>query len=225
MLVNKVLVFDLDDTLYKELDFVQSGFRAVASSLQNSANLPKQKSLQFMNNQLDEFGRGQIFDSLIREFSIVQASVRELVAIYRYHSPAISLRPEALKMLSKLPQILEKKPYLVTDGNPRVQRSKIKALQISHFFEKTYCTRDFGLGAEKPSLKVFQHILDREKTSMANLTYVGDDPSKDFHSIVTAGGTAIRVRTGRFAKVERKNLIQPQFEIDSMDELFEILVK
>ena len=31
--MNKVVVFDLDDTLYKEVDYVRSGFMAVAQHL------------------------------------------------------------------------------------------------------------------------------------------------------------------------------------------------
>jgi len=220
---NILLVLDLDDTLYPEITFVESGFRAVASHLQEHSGISKSESTSFMTKDLRQFGRGQVFDRLKASFSLPEVTVREMISIYRSHSPEISLFPEALNLLQDLPSILSKKPYLVTDGNPRVQRSKIQALKLSQFFERTYCSRDFGMAAEKPSTKVFEHIAKREGAEFSAITYVGDDPSKDFHGIMAAGGRAIRVRTGRFASVELKDFVAPRIDLPSLAHLSKIL--
>ena len=215
---------DLDDTLYPESSFVESGLRAVSEHLQEFCGVQIDDSMPFMLKTLHRDGRGKIFDSVRARFSVRNVSVRSLVSIYRAHSPDISLSEEARSLLLDLPNFLARKPYLVTDGNLRVQRSKIKALGISHFFERTYCTRQFGTQAEKPSLKVFRHIANRESVHFSRLVYVGDDPNKDFHRIVEAGGTAIRLRLGRFCQVENAHDPKPQFEISSLAQLRSVLM-
>jgi putative hydrolase of the HAD superfamily len=219
----RILILDLDDTLYPESSFVESGLRAVSAYLEEFCAVKSDDSMQFMLDTLKKDGRGRIFNAVRSRFSVTTVSVRSLVSIYRAHSPNISLSMEARDLLLDLPNFLVKKPYLVTDGNLRVQRSKIKALDISHFFERTYCTKQFGAQAEKPNLKVFRHIADRESVDFSSLIYVGDDPNKDFHRIVEAGGTAIRVKTGRFGQVENLHEPKPQFEISSLAQLREIL--
>jgi len=220
---NVLLVLDLDDTLYPEIAFVESGFRAVASHLQKHSGISKSESTSFMAEDFRQFGRGKVFDRLKASFSIPEVTVREMVSIYRSHLPEICLFPEALNLLRDLPSIISKKPYLVTDGNPRVQRSKIQALKLSQFFERTYCSRDFGMAAEKPSTQVFEHIAKREGVDFAAITYVGDDPSKDFHGVMAAGGRAIRVRTGRFASVELEDIVAPEIDLPSLAHLSKIL--
>ena len=221
---DRVLVLDLDDTLYPESSFVESGLRAVSAHLQEFCGVQSHTSMQFMLETLQKDGRGRIFNEVRLRFAVKTISIRSLVSIYRAHSPDISLSSEARGFLLDLPNFLAKKPYLVTDGNLRVQRSKIKALDISHFFERTYCTRQFGAPAEKPSLKVFRHIAERESIDFSSLIYVGDDPNKDFHKIVEAGGTGIRVRTGRFSQVANLHDPKPQFEISSLAQLRAVLV-
>ena len=59
-----VIVFDLDDTLYDEIDFVKSGF------LEVSEYLGDKKYFEFMWGEFVTNGSGKIFDKLIDKFSI-----------------------------------------------------------------------------------------------------------------------------------------------------------
>ncbi|WP_214515343.1 hypothetical protein, partial [Mycobacterium tuberculosis] len=43
-----IVVFDLDDTLYDELTYVQSGFQAVAGYLRDTYGMPAGKALDWM---------------------------------------------------------------------------------------------------------------------------------------------------------------------------------
>ena len=60
-----VLVFDLDDTLYDELTYVHSGFRAVSSFLEAEYNLPAEASFPWMMERLAG-GRGDSFLELFK---------------------------------------------------------------------------------------------------------------------------------------------------------------
>jgi FMN phosphatase YigB (HAD superfamily) len=56
-----VIVFDLDDTLYDEIDFVKSGFREI------SKYLGDEKYFNFMWEEFLKNGSGKIFDKLIND--------------------------------------------------------------------------------------------------------------------------------------------------------------
>ncbi len=55
-----VIVFDLDDTLYEEIDFVKSGFDKVSKFLFKNYHISKDECYQNMINELGK-GRGKIF--------------------------------------------------------------------------------------------------------------------------------------------------------------------
>lgn len=122
-----VIVFDLDDTLYEELTYVQSGFRAVAGYLEDTYHIPAETSFLSMMNRLPG-GRGRIFDGLLAEFGIYsKEKVTKCLAVYRRHLPEIHLAPEADACLDRLRNY---PLYIVTDGNKLVQENKIKALGL-----------------------------------------------------------------------------------------------
>src|SRR5688500_742872 len=89
------VVFDLDDTLYPERDFVLSGFAAVDAWLQ-------------ANHRIDGFAekaealfaaghRGHIFDQALEllDVSMAEALVPAMIEIYRRHPPALHLYSDA----------------------------------------------------------------------------------------------------------------------------------
>ena len=55
-----LIAFDLDDTLYKERDYVVSGRRAVAAALAPVAGVDAGILLEVMNNSDDEIGRAHV---------------------------------------------------------------------------------------------------------------------------------------------------------------------
>ena len=59
-----ILIFDLDDTLYKEREFVKSGFKAVSRYLHFKFNLNEKKIFLQLLKILKKNGRGKIFDIL-----------------------------------------------------------------------------------------------------------------------------------------------------------------
>src|SRR5262245_47772453 len=97
-----IIVFDLDDTLYLERDFVRSGFAAVDRWVGDTLAISG-----FFDRawELFEAGqRGDIFDCALAA-SAVQASpelIRHLVAIFRDHVPSIRLAPDAEEVLAGL---------------------------------------------------------------------------------------------------------------------------
>lgn len=212
-----ILVFDLDDTLYPEQTFVVSGFKKVAQILSPSCKQPEAVICQELIAELHASGRGKIFDTVLSRHGIFSnALLDQCISEYQNHVPEISLFPGALNIIEQA-QMFSK--YIVTDGNPTTQNNKVDALGIRHHFSEVFPTWSYGLENSKPSLAIFQKIIDRESSSFENLVYVGDDPHKDFVSLNKVGAVTIRVLTGRYASITVGTDYDAQITIENISKL------
>jgi putative hydrolase of the HAD superfamily len=124
-------------------------------------------------------------------------------------------------------EIISKKypTYLVTDGNKKVQESKIKSLNIHRYFKKIFITHHYGIKNAKPSIYCFQKILELEKNNWKELIYVGDNPKKDFINLKKVGAITIRVKQGMYKNYMPKKNFDAEFEINKITELPKIISK
>ena len=212
-----ILVLDLDDTLYEEQSFVLSGFRHVAEWLSKQTSISEKLLLDSLVKELADNGRGKVFDEILKDLKIFSSeNLSECIRIYRGHTPVITLFPGANKVLERYSTM---PLYLVTDGDPSVQNSKIDALNIRNRFKKIYTTGSLGEEWKKPSLKAFSEIAKIEDVTMSELVYVGDDPNKDFVQLNSIGAQTIRVMTGRFRDLRMPPHFEAQRQITSIADL------
>tara|TARA_B100001939_G_scaffold306055_1_gene285373 strand:- start:763 stop:1449 length:687 start_codon:yes stop_codon:yes gene_type:complete len=218
--MSNILIFDLDDTLYPELTYVQSGFTAVANGLMKLYGWDPNETFSFMQNVLFTMGRGAVFDTLLEFHGVLtKKAVRNCVSLYRQHNPNIKLSVESEVFLSRWPT----KPYLVTDGNKIVQAKKIEALGLRPRLKKAYITHRYGVACAKPSLHCFELIRRGESCEWPDLIYVGDNPAKDFVSLNSLGAKTIRVLTGEHRNILAKQGFDAHYTINSINELEELL--
>lgn len=218
-----IIVFDLDDTLYDEMTFVQSGFRAVGLYLHKTYGINLQEAEISLNKILLENGRGNVFDLVLKQFGFYsKRNVSNCLSVYRGHIPKISLSNDVLETLENLSDF---KKYIVTDGNKLVQRSKIKALGLDRYVEKSYVTHQYGLASSKPSIHCFELIKSDNNCEWSDLCYIGDNPTKDFVNLKPLGVKTIRILTKN--KLYRN--VSPDYEaeiiIDTISELNSIFKK
>ena len=81
-----VVVFDLDDTLYKEIDYLCSAYREIAVYLETAFSLPC--VYDWMLEQYEQ--KKDVFGDLIRTFHLSLTKER-LLSMYHNHIPDISL--------------------------------------------------------------------------------------------------------------------------------------
>jgi len=175
----KGVIFDLDDTLYSEKEYVKSGYRAVSDYLGGG----------YEDILWTYFKQGKpAIDELLK--SIRREDEREnAVKIYREHKPDIHLYPGVEKMLSEL----KEKGYkigIITDGRPEGQRKKINALCLDKLIgdENIIITDTLGgIQFRKPCDIAFRIIQNRWKLPAGELIYVGDNPEKDFQAPLQLG--------------------------------------
>jgi len=219
----KVVVFDLDDTLYDELTYVRSGFRAAARALSPELKASEQELFDRMWNVLMRDGRGKVFDETVAHYRgrPVRRLVRRALSAYRGHAPDIALAEDAEDALSRLER--EGKPlYIVTDGNKLVQARKIRALGLDRRVDGIYVTHRYGIRHAKPSPYCFLKIRDREGAAPGDIVYVGDNPRKDFVGIKPLGFRTIRIRRGPWRDAKVPAEWEAEAVIGDLRELFDV---
>jgi putative hydrolase of the HAD superfamily len=218
--MSPILIFDLDDTLYSERTYVESGFQAVATYLQKQRGWPVGDNVAYMKYVLRNEGRGFVFNRLLeRHGDTRRSSVADCLKVYRRHLPDIKLLDSARNLLNGLSPPL----YIVTDGNKFVQQNKIHALGIEPLFSKVFVTHRYGIRNAKPSVHCFGLIQRRECCDWSSMVYVGDNPSKDFVNLNPLGVHTVRVLTGEHRSVVAKPGYDASFAIETLDHLPDIL--
>lgn len=213
-----ILVFDLDDTLYDEKQFVYSGFLEVANWISEMSKRPSNLIYESMVKDLSVNGRGEVFNNALKKyFYETKTNIKKCLSIYRLHKPRISLETDVVDLLIELGKAY--KLYIVTDGNKIVQNNKIKSLDVEKYMKKAFITYRYGLKASKPSLKCFELIKNIERIKWQELVYVGDNPNKDFVNLNKVNAITIRVLQGEYANIMVTNEYDAKFKIDKITDL------
>lgn len=190
----RAVVFDLDNTLYPERAYVDSGFRAVAGWVEERLGIPGRRALAELGDLFDRGVRGHTFDRFLEAHGIdPDGFVPEMVRVYRDHEPDIALDPGARALLRRLRA--RYRLGLVTDGPGAVQRRKVAALGLARWFHAIVFTDDLGPDHGKPSTRPFEVVLGRLGALPREAVYVGDNPAKDFLGARRVGMRTVRVRS------------------------------
>ena len=178
----KVFVFDLDDTLYKEVDYLKSAFREIASFLEFNYGLSDvyDRLLQYWQNGENAF------ENVIKEGHL-PLQVGDLLKMYRVHRPQISLDNNTRQVLDQLHQ--DGVLGIITDGRSLTQRNKMKALGLDAYIEHQNLYISEETGFTKPSLEPFRSLMKRYPDS--DYYYIGDNPAKDFVAPNQFGWTTV----------------------------------
>jgi putative hydrolase of the HAD superfamily len=188
------VVFDLDDTLYEEKQFVESGFAAVDQWLlarHGTGGFESTARRIFASGQ-----RGRIFNEALEwlELPATPELIAEMLEVYRGHSPDLQLLPDAEIALRWVTES-GLRVGLITDGPSSMQRRKIRALGLDERISCQVVTDELG-GREfwKPHPAAFMRVMDAYPGDRDGYVYVADNPRKDFIAPRQLGWMTIRVR-------------------------------
>ncbi|WP_367270561.1 UDP-2,4-diacetamido-2,4,6-trideoxy-beta-L-altropyranose hydrolase [uncultured Clostridium sp.] len=185
------LIFDLDDTLYYEKEYVLCAFKNVSLYLSEKYKINYNHLYDRTCSLLIEKGRGNIFDILCREYGI-EENISTLVDIYRSTKPILKVYSDSILLFEKAK---EKgiKLGIITDGNSKVQWNKIEALNLEEYMDKIIVTDDYGKGYSKPHEKPYIDMMNFLDADAENCIYIGDNPNKDFITAKKLGIKTIRI--------------------------------
>lgn len=167
----KAIVFDLDDTLYYEIDYVKSGFQAIADVFGDN-NITLKLFTLFSQNR----------NNVYQRYGFSKEECNRCIEIYRSHKPNICLSSEIKGVLVTL----KSKGYklgIITDGRPEGQWNKIYALGLEKMVDKIIVTDELGgIEYRKPNPTAFNLMKDYLNLEYNEMMYIGDNPIKDFQA-------------------------------------------
>lgn len=160
------VVFDLDDTLYKEVDYLKSAYLEIAKQI----GIPEAYDLLWETWKT----HGDAFGELLSQYDI-SLTKSDLLEIYRYHKPRIELTDGVRCFLEC---ICEAGMYvgIITDGRTKTQMNKMEALDILKYVDPKDIIISESFGSEKPSPKNYIHFMKSDQECI----YIADNPQKDF---------------------------------------------
>lgn len=172
---HKIVVFDLDDTLYKEIDFLQSAYRYIADVMSNE-NVSENEIYQLLWNSYKK-GRNA-FETVVEKYGSLVFSVDWMLNTYRQHIPHISLDKDIVMFLDRLNAdgvILG----IISDGRFEQQMNKIDALGLKKYIDEDDIIINTDVDHMKPDIRSFKYFMDKYGKDYT-YWYIGDNTSKDF---------------------------------------------
>lgn len=169
-----VVLFDMDDTLYSEKDYVRSGYKKIAMHNPSVSDMEQKLWKAFENGE-------KAIDYVLQAEGIYsQEKASECLNIYRNQMPEIALYSDAEELLSCL-KSNGIRMGMITDGRPEGQWAKIEALGVKRYFEKIIITDELG-GTQfrKPNSIAFELMQEHFGVPFCEMVYIGDNPKKDF---------------------------------------------
>lgn len=206
-----VVVLDLDDTLYNEVEYVLSGVRAVTAQI--NAIYDSALSTELVDAYLA--GNPDVWGLACSLLGLPTQTKESFLWMYRLHAPTIVLSRQAATWLDRLREANAQLAVL-TDGRSVSQRLKLASLGLSKL--PVFVSEEYG--SEKPSPERFEEVMRRWPGK--RYAYIGDNPRKDFIAPNRLGWLTVGlVDNGANIHPQRKDLDSthaPQHWVDKLED-------
>ncbi len=214
------VVFDIDDTLYPERQYIRSGYAAVAEHLRRKRTTAERYEDWLWNRFLTDKAAGA-FDALNEHFGLAldSAGIAELIETYRGHRPAIAPYEGMRDLLRQLRT--KYRLGIISDGFLPAQKLKLDALGLADLFEAVVFTEELGRPAWKPAPDAFELLARKMSLPHIAFAYVADNPGKDFIAPNRLGWATIQLALGDRVHKQPPPLVEAdaQFRAETLDQL------
>lgn len=176
----KAVIFDLDDTLISERQYIESGYRHISKILANKINKNDKEIFNILISLFEKDSRF-VFNRFFDKYGIqyTKEDIKFLVDEYRNHLPNIKFFNDVIPFLHWLKKN-NIKTGIITDGYANAQWQKLKAIKACDYFDEIVVTDELGKEYWKPHPLSFTLIKDKLNICFNEMIYVGDNPEKDF---------------------------------------------
>ncbi len=215
----KLVVFDLDDTLYREMDFVLGGLKAVAKHLsQHDDDAIYQKMVTMRKG-----GRRDIFQQILSERNMPSSrrNIDRLIDIYRTSDRELRLFDDAKRALIRFRRDGFSLAIL-TDGFLEAQQAKVKMLSLGEMVDKIIYTDSLGREHWKPSPRGFEILMEHFRAAGEESIYIADNDEKDFLAPNNLDWLSVKIERPdgvHHHKTPPTPRHKPQLVLDSLDNL------
>lgn len=168
-----VYIFDLDNTLYRETDYLFPAFNQIGDYVFHKTGIKSSEIARYLQDEFISEGRKNLFDKLIEKFSLDKIAVQELLQVLRNaETGTIILYQDAYDTLLSLKN-LNKKIAIITNGTVQQQKNKIAHIEWKEL--NGYIDFVFSDETErKPSPKSINLYLVSNRISHDEVVFVGD---------------------------------------------------
>ncbi len=195
------VLFDLDDTLFAQSTWLEGAWQKVANAAEPLGVPVAELRRALTEIAAEGTAKGGIIDRALIEVDRPHVAIAPLVEAFRSHEPtALPTYPGAADLLGNLQGRVAL--GLITDGDPRIQRSKLQAVGLAGYFDVVVFSDELGREFRKPHAAPFHLALERLGVEAGAAAYVGDNPVKDVAGARSVGMTTVRVRTGEYRDVD-----------------------
>jgi putative hydrolase of the HAD superfamily len=177
----KYYLFDLDNTIYNENQYLFEVYKKIALTIEKGTSLDHKSILDDMKFHFLNFGRENIFNSIIVKYNLKSNSMDEFLKILRTLRLGFKLEifPEIEQLIFQLLEY-KKRILVVTNGNLNQQKNKIDQINWKELENHL----QFVLADEierKPSPELFKYIKEKYKLEESESLMIGDsDIDKKF---------------------------------------------
>lgn len=212
----KLIIFDLDNTLYDENTY----FRSVFLTFCKKYNFPIKSIETVLDNQSRIYEK-DIFKTFLELLpcGFSKQLHEELFFLYCSLEIPLKLYEDAWNLLN----FLQKKEILfaiLTNGPIQAQKNKIKNLGLKNY--PVFYAREFGKEYEKPNPLAFQRVLKYFNVEAGLSIFVGDNPKNDIIGSQKVGMCGVWLRRGYASLLECN---EAKYAITNLNKLKELIEK
>lgn len=221
----KAIVFDLDDTLISERDYIKSGFKYVSKIISDRYKLDNNEVYEVMRELFKESSKN-VFNRVLDNFNIKykKEEVLYLVKEYREHKPNIEFYKDVIPIINKL-RNNGYKLGIITDGYKETQNKKIDVLNCKTLFDEIIITDELGKEYWKPHERSYKLMSKKLNVDLSEMVYIGDNEAKDFVTANLLGVKTIRIE--RINGIYKENLLsnryKAKYKLDCLEDLLYFL--
>ncbi len=216
----KAVIFDLDNVLYDEIDYILAAYKKIAAFLSEYCDCSESqiyiKLVTDLKKKTSMYPR--LFNDLVEDLKLNEELVLQILKIFSTLDVNLKLRSGTEEVLCWLKQ-RKVKLGLVTNGTVDTQRNKVQILGLERFFDKIIYAREKGKANEKPSLEPYRLVIAELGVVPKEILCVGDNPHTDFWGAKKLGMPTARLLTGEFRDVRLSNEYEADILLHSLQEL------
>jgi putative hydrolase of the HAD superfamily len=218
------VIFDLDNVLFDEQDYINAAYRNIARFLSERYRLWEKQIYTKLINDLHKKTSmySHLFNDLLADLGLGSEMLPEILKIYANTTVKLELYPEVEPLFKALKR-QKIKLGLVTNGNVEVQRNKVRLLGIEKYFDTIVYARELGRNNEKPNPAAFLATLKRLAVKPERVLCIGDNPHTDFFGAKKLGMRTVRILSGEFKDVTLNDDYEADETVPSLKELDNIV--
>ncbi|MDP4083172.1 MAG: HAD family hydrolase [Bacillota bacterium] len=216
----KAIVFDMDDTLFREIDYIFSGYKAVDKWLVE--NFQIHNFYKIATSLFRKGYRKNTFNKALEQLGKIcnEELIMEMINIYRTHTPTIELCEDAKWLINHL--IDSVKLGVISDGYLSAQEKKVEALKLKGKFHSIVLSDLYGRQNWKPSPLPYVIVSQELNCLHKECLYIGDNVNKDFITAKELGWKTIYIRRndGIYFESPVKPEYSAHYQIQNLKELY-----